>query len=79
MADGKAALGRRIRELRAAAGLSQQALAKAVGVAQGRVSDWENGRAPPKATALPALATALGVTIGELFEPAPAKKRRARK
>jgi transcriptional regulator with XRE-family HTH domain len=66
----KAAFGKRLRELRGAAGLSQKALADSAGVPQSQVSQWEAGNSTPLATSIPALAQALGVDPGELFKPA---------
>jgi transcriptional regulator with XRE-family HTH domain len=68
----KGEFGLRIKELRKAAGLSQAALAKAAGVSQSRLSDWELGRFAPSITDAPELATALGVTVADLFKPATA-------
>ena len=58
-----------IKELREAAGLSQQQLAAAMGVLQSAVSNWETEIALPRARQLPALAAALGCTINDLFVP----------
>ena len=53
---------------RAAAGLTQQALADRVGVDRPNVANWETGRSLPLAALLPALAEALGCTIDELYQ-----------
>lgn len=58
-----------IKELREAAGLSQQQLAAAMGVLQSTVSNWETEIALPRARQLPALALALGCTINDLYAP----------
>jgi transcriptional regulator with XRE-family HTH domain len=52
----------RLREIRAAAGLTQQELADAVGVKREQVARWEGGRGDPTWTRVLALAAALGVT-----------------
>lgn len=52
--------GRRVREARAACGLSQLDLAKAVGSTKRTVENWESGTLPR--SKLPALAEELGVT-----------------
>ena len=57
----------RIKELRQAAGVTQQALAEQLHVDRSAVAYWENGTAMPKAALLPALADALGCTIDALF------------
>lgn len=74
----------RVRELRTALGLSQQALAERAGLYQATVSELESGRAKRADFAtLERLASALGVLPGDLFEGGasvqaarqPAKKR----
>jgi DNA-binding XRE family transcriptional regulator len=65
-----AEIGRRIRELRQQAGLSQAELADKLGVRQKVVCGWELAKCLLVATQVPALADALGVQIGELFTPA---------
>lgn len=60
------ALNDRIRELRKANGMTQEALGKAVGVSAQAVSKWENDGAPD-VELLPVLADTLGVTIDGLF------------
>ena len=56
-----------IREARKAKGLSQDQLAKMIGVTQGAVAQWENGLTHPSFEVLPKLAAALGVTVDELI------------
>lgn len=56
-----------IRKLRKAAGLTQAQLAEKVGVAQATVADWESDEYRPRASILPALATALGCTVNDLY------------
>ena len=57
--------------LRKAAGLTQDALAQAVGVSSQAVSKWENNGWPDPAL-LPAIAEALGASIDQLFGRNPA-------
>ena len=58
----------KIKVLRKAAGIKQVNLAKTLGVGQPSLCAWETGKAQPTADKLPALATALGCTIDDLFE-----------
>lgn len=63
-------IARRIRELRtayAAQGLSQEALAKALGVATNTVSRWETGTYKPAVDDLERLARVFGISILEFF------------
>ena len=60
--------GRAIRAQRAAVGLSQEALAERVGVAQGTISKWERGDSIPSHTMIPRLAVALHTVPSVLFQ-----------
>ena len=57
-----------MKELRIKAGLSQDALAAAVGVAQTSVSHWEVGDNRPSFEVIPRLASALGVSADEVVK-----------
>ena len=61
-------LGKKIRQLRFKAGLTQEQLAEKLGIGAQSVSKWENAVAMPDITALPLLAEIFGVTIDELFD-----------
>ena len=61
-------LGKKIRQLRFKAGLTQEQLADKLGVAAQSVSKWENAVAMPDITALPLLAEVFGVSIDDLFD-----------
>ena len=61
------AMGVRIGELRKARGMTQQALAEALGISGQAVSKWESGLGYPDITLLPAIAETLGVSIEVLF------------
>ena len=61
-------LGKKIRQLRFKAGLTQEQLAEHVGVSPQSVSKWENAVAMPDITALPLLAEVFGVSIDDLFD-----------
>lgn len=73
-----AAYGAHLASLRQSAGLTQQQLADAVGVKQSNIAFWERAAKPPRGEVLPALASALGVTIDELLDvtPSPSNGRR---
>jgi transcriptional regulator with XRE-family HTH domain len=58
----------RVRELRAARGLSLEALAAHCGVSRSMLSLIERGESSPTAVVLEKLATGLGVTLASLFE-----------
>jgi transcriptional regulator with XRE-family HTH domain len=59
--------GDRVRELREATGLSQEAFADQSGFARSYVSRVERGRANPSIDAVEVIALALGVKVPELF------------
>lgn len=66
----------RVRQLRLAAGLTQEDLAHTCGLFRTYMSRIETGQANPTLTMVDALATSLKVPIAELFEPdRPAKSR----
>ena len=60
-------LGTKIRSLRLARGVTQEALAEQLGVSSQAVSKWERNATVPDISLLPALSTYFGVTIDELF------------
>ena len=62
------ALGKKIKQLRFKAGLTQEQLAEKAGVSPQSVSKWENAVAMPDISALPLLAEIFGVTIDDLFD-----------
>ncbi|QCX49361.1 XRE family transcriptional regulator [Ralstonia pseudosolanacearum] len=59
--------GERLATLRKAAGFTQVELAAELGISQRMVAYYESPQAAPPANLLPAIATALGVSIDELF------------
>ena len=70
MSDGpEAHHGARLRLARRARGLSQQQLAEMAGVSRQAISLWESGQSHPSLRAAFALASALGMTVEELFGP----------
>ena len=56
-----------IRELREAAGITQEALAMDLGVSRVAVVQWESGKKNPQASKLPQMADLLNCTIDQLF------------
>lgn len=56
-----------IKIARERAGITQESLAKLLGVTQGAVAHWENGYSAPTASKIPAIAAALGCTVNDLF------------
>ena len=65
-------IAQRVRDLRAARGLSLDALATHCGVSRSMISLIERGESSPTAVVLEKLATGLGVSLASLFEaPAP--------
>ncbi len=70
-------LGRRVRHLRKAAGLTLDDLSAAVGTAPSQLSLIENGKREPKLGLLQQLAAALGVSIDELLGAEPPNRRAA--
>lgn len=62
-------VGRRLREMRQSAGLSQRQLAEASGVPHGQVSMIETNRSNPSVASLRRILGGLNVTMSEFFEP----------
>jgi len=60
-------IGKKIRDLRVAKGVTQEILAEVLNVTPQAVSKWETGSAAPDIQLLPELAVYFGVTIDELF------------
>lgn len=61
-------LGKKIKQLRLKARLTQEQLADRLGISPQSVSKWENAVAMPDITALPLLAEVFGVSIDDLFD-----------
>lgn len=64
-------IGRRIRELREAAGLTQAELAVKLTVRQGTLSGWERGAVEHRLESLMAVAKALKVDLDKLIGATP--------
>jgi transcriptional regulator with XRE-family HTH domain len=60
--------GRRLRQLRNAAGLPPERLALAVGRSAYTISAYERGVAVPSANMVGRLANAVGARVGDLFD-----------
>jgi transcriptional regulator with XRE-family HTH domain len=63
-----ALLGARLRRVREAAGISQQALADRAGSTAATISRFENGDLMPTVTTVATLARALGVPLAQMFD-----------
>ena len=61
-------LGKKIKQLRAKAKLTQEELAEKIGVLAQSVSKWENSVSMPDITLLPKIAEVFGVSIDDLFD-----------
>ena len=59
-------LGKQLKEARAGANLSQEELAKRIGVSRQTISNWENGRSEPDLETLGRIAELLGVEKPEI-------------
>src|SRR5271166_4759437 len=59
--------GESLKRFRESAGLSQSALAEKAGLSIRSIQNWEQGHRVPWATALPALAKALGISTDMLL------------
>lgn len=64
-------IGSRIRVARLAKGLTLETVAKAAGLTQGYVSKLERDQVSPSVATLVALCSAVGLHVGQLFEPPP--------
>lgn len=60
-------IGKNIRKMRKAAGLSLEAFAKQTGISKGYLSKLENSDKSPPVSTLIVIAEALGVTLSDLF------------
>lgn len=65
-------LGPRLRQERERLGVSLRALARDVGVSASMISQLETGKVQPSVSTLYAITTTLGITVEDLFAPAPA-------
>lgn len=68
-------IAQRVRELRAANGMSLDALAGQTGVSRSMISLIERGESSPTAIVLEKLAAGLNVTLASLFDPPQGKKK----
>ncbi|GEL94951.1 helix-turn-helix domain-containing protein [Cellulomonas composti] len=75
--DERLTVGRRIRHLRTARGLTLDALSQRVGVSSSMLSLVENGRREPRLSLLRDLADALGASVNDLIDPEPPSRRAA--
>ena len=61
-------LGKKIKQLRCRASLTQEQLAERLGISPQSVSKWENAVAMPDISLLPLIAETFGVSIDDLFD-----------
>ena len=64
-------IGQKLKEKRTALGLSQEDLAKAVGVSRQTVSSWENNRSYPDIGSILKLSDLYGASLDELLKEDP--------
>ncbi len=62
-------VGKRLREVRSAAGLSQRQLAERAGVPNGQISMVEKNRSSPSVASLRKILIGIPMTLAEFFEP----------
>ena len=74
-AEAANGFGSRLAALRKAAGITQTALAAEIGISQRMMAYYEGPTAHPPANLLPAMATALGVTVDTLLGVEVSKRR----
>ena len=61
-------LGKKIKQLRFKAGLTQEQLAEKLNIGAQSVSKWENAVSMPDIASLPLLAEIFGVSVDDLFD-----------
>jgi transcriptional regulator with XRE-family HTH domain len=71
----EATMGEKLKMLRDAKGMTQEALAKAAGLPVGTIRNWEQNIRSPMLSTAGLVARALGVSIDELFVPPEPKKK----
>lgn len=67
MANGIDGFGRRLAEMRKKRSLTQNDIAEKLSITPQAISKWERGEGLPDVTLFPAIADALGVSVGALF------------
>ena len=71
-------VGERLREARQRRGVSVRSLARDLGVSASLISQIETGKSQPSVSTLYAITTALGISVEDVFAPAPASVTRRR-
>ena len=66
-----------IRKIRVKSNLTQEQMAKNIGVERSTVAKWETGVSLPRSELLPKLADVLNCTVDELLRPAEQKENPA--
>lgn len=65
-------IGKKLRAIRLAAGLSELKLARLAGVSQSTLSEVEHGKYPPRLDFLQRVCSVLGISLADLFSDQPA-------
>lgn len=68
MSELRGKFGKRLRQIRRSADITQEQLAEAVGVSVKFIGNIERGTASPSFETLEKIAEVLGVEVGELFQ-----------
>ncbi len=63
-----AKLGKNLKRIRTAKGISQGEIGRILGVDKGFISNIENGKTNPTLATIAKLAKALGISVGELMK-----------
>ena len=68
MTNESSKLGKNLKRIRTAKGITQGDIVRQLGFGRGFISNIENGKANPTLATIAKLAKALGVSIGELIK-----------
>ncbi len=61
-------LGKNLKRIRTAKGITQGDIVRALGMTRGSVSNIENGKANPTLATIARLAKSMGISVGELMK-----------
>jgi len=68
MKDESSKLGKNLKRIRTAKGITQGDIVRKLGMGRGFISNIENGKANPTLSTIAKLAEAIGVSVGELMK-----------